>query len=215
MHIGIIGAGRLGGTLGTLWARHEHDVLFSYSRDAQKLARLARDAGPHAQAGDPGDALQFGEVIFLAVPWGALDGALAAARAGAVRDTVLLDGTNPFRRGAGGLELVVGHTTSGSEEIARRVPGARVVKAFSTLGASYYAASHFDGMTPSIFIAGDDAEAKTMAARLGTDLGLDVVDAGALASARLLEPLALLVLQMHLTQPPPGPALAVKLLRRG
>src|SRR5919199_1657503 len=78
LHIGILGAGKLGGTLGTLWARRGHAVCFSFSRDAQKLAALARTAGPTARWGTPANAVDFGEVVLLAVPWAVVNDALGA-----------------------------------------------------------------------------------------------------------------------------------------
>jgi predicted dinucleotide-binding enzyme len=188
-------------------------VCFSFSRDAQKLAALARTAGPTARWGTPANAVDFGEVVLLAVPWAVVNDALGAAGAagGAFAGKVLLDGTNPFGPDGG---LAVGHTTSGAEAIARWAPGARVVKAFNTLGAIYYADPDFGGQTPSTFVASDDVVGKATARALATDLGLETADAGPLASARLLEPLAALLLRIRWAQPPPAHDVALHLLRR-
>jgi 8-hydroxy-5-deazaflavin:NADPH oxidoreductase len=209
VNIGIIGSGNVGGTLGMAWAGRGHQILFSYSRDPKKLAGLVASAGPNASAGSPAEAAQFGEVVVLAIPWPTVDDALQAA--GSLAGKILIDCTNPLKGDLSGLE--VGHTTSAAEEIARRAPGARLVKAFNSIGAANMADPVFGSQRATMFFCGDDAAAKTIVARLVEETGFEPVDAGALAIARLLEPLAML--WIHLAYAcGMGPDFAFKLVQR-
>jgi predicted dinucleotide-binding enzyme len=208
MKIGVIGAGNVGGTLGRLWAARGHQVLFG-SRDPgqERMQELARGAG--AQAGTVAEAASFGEVVVLATPWHGTQEAIAAAGSG-LNGKVLIDATNPLLPNLAGL--AVGTTTSAAEEVAGWAPRARVVKAFNTIGAGYFANPTFDGQAASLFICGDETAAKEVVAGLGAALGFDVVDAGPLKNARLTEQLAMLWIDMtYLRQAGP---IAFRLLRR-
>ena len=209
MNIGIIGSGNVGGTLGMAWAGRRHQILFSYSREPKKLEGLVASAGPNASAGSPAEAAQLGEVVVLAVPWPAVDDALQAA--GSLAGKILIDCTNPLTSDLSGLEL--GHTTSAAEEIARRASGARVVKAFNSIGAANMANPVFGSQRATMFFCGDDAAAKTIVARLVEEIGFEPVDAGALAIARLLEPLAMLWIHLAYARGM-GPDFAFKLIQR-
>jgi 8-hydroxy-5-deazaflavin:NADPH oxidoreductase len=209
VNIGIIGSGNVGGTLGMTWAGRGHQILFSYSRDPKKLEGLVASAGPNASAGSPAEAAQFGEVIVLAVPWPVVDDALHAV--GSLAGKILIDCTNPLKGDLSGLEI--GHTTSAAEEIARRAPGARVVKAFNSIGAANMANPIFGSQRATMFFCGDDAAAKTIVARLVEETGFEPVDAGALAIARLLEPLAMLWIHLAYARGM-GPDFAFKLIQR-
>jgi predicted dinucleotide-binding enzyme len=197
MDIGIIGAGNMGGGLGRLWTASGHRVWYSFSRHPEKLRLLASLAGPGGGAGTPAQAARFGSVVLLAVPWACVPEALAAA--GPLTGKVLLDCTNP--RGPFG-ELEVGLTTSGAEEVARLAPGARVVKALNAGPAQALRhpppAASAERVTG--FYCGDDGAAKAVAARLIAEAGFDPVDAGALQSARYLEPLAALLTRLAAAQ---------------
>ena len=100
---------------------------------------------------------------------------------------VLVDATNPLLADLSGLAL--GHSTSAGEQVARWARTARVVKCFNTLGAQNFASPEFAGQSATMFFCGDDQEAKEDVLRLGEELGFDMVDAGPLTQARLLEPL--------------------------
>jgi predicted dinucleotide-binding enzyme len=200
--IGVVGAGKLGSTLGTQWARGGHEVMFSFSRDQARLDGVAATAGRSARSGSTADAAGWADVLVLATPWPVVDLALEqlGAPSGALKGKVLIDCTNPW---APGPTLAIGHTTSGAERIARKAFGARVVKGFSTIGAPYYLAPDFGGARPCVLLASDDPKAKAQAAAVAADLGLPATDAGGLDSARLIEPLALLLLKIRSTQHPP------------
>lgn len=204
MRIGIIGAGNVGGTLGKLWAGAGHRVIFGV-RDPQseKVHALLSWIGPNARAGTIGDAAQSGEVVVLAVGWAALSEVLA--QTGDIAGKVLIDCTNRL------APSQPGSAPSAAEEVARLAPGARVVKAFNTLGAENLMDLRFDSQVASTFICGDDPEAKAVVKRLGEDLGFDVVDAGPLSAAEMIESLARLWIHLSRSM---GRDIAFKLLRR-
>jgi predicted dinucleotide-binding enzyme len=209
VRIGIIGAGNIGGNAGILFARAGHEVLFSFSRDRQKLEALAREAGPRGRAGTPAEATAFGEVVVLSVPWRLVDAALAEA--GRLDGKILIDTTNQY--GPRGLEEPPGGI-SAAEYNARRAEGSRLVKAYNTLTAGFQAASA--GRTGPervvMFYAGEDAEAKRVVARLIEDSGFAPVDVGGWAEVSVMEaprrPGGVYGEEYHLlpagTAPPPG-----------
>src|SRR2546423_10682721 len=106
MRIGIVGAGRIGGNAGRLFARAGHEVMFSFSREPEKLQALAEETG--AGAGTPAEAAAFGEVVMLSVPWRLVDDALA--QTGPLDGKVVVDTTNQF--GSGGWEGLGGRTAA-------------------------------------------------------------------------------------------------------
>ena len=195
MNIGILGAGRMGGKLGTIWARAGNRVVFSYARSDRKLTRLAREAGRNARAGTPADAARDAHVLLLAVHWSRLDDVLT--QAGDLTGKVIVTCSLPMN--ADDTELVIAHTSSGAEELARRLPGARIVAAFGTVpGEVLFGvfAARRRARKPSLVYCGDDSRSKKTVARLIQDAGFDPVDAGPLRSARFIEPFTLLVAQL-------------------
>jgi predicted dinucleotide-binding enzyme len=193
--IAIIGAGNVGGALGGSWARAGHSVVFGV-RDpsSPKIAALLANTGGSARAATVAAAAAGADVVVLATPWNATEAALKSV--GELRERVLIDCTNPLRFTPGiGLELEVGFSDSGAENVARWAPGARVVKAFNTYGYENFANASYPnaaGLKPLMFLAGDDQEAKAVAGGLAADLGFEAFDAGGLRAARELEPLALI-----------------------
>src|SRR3989454_2869438 len=129
MRIGILGSGLMGGKLGTIFARAGHDVVFSYARSEQKLKRLAREAGGKARAGTPSDAARDADALLLAVHWSRVDDVLK--QAGDVSGKVVVTCSLPMN--ANDTGLVVGLTSSGAEELAKKIPKAAVVSAFGTV----------------------------------------------------------------------------------
>ena len=193
MNIGIIGSGKMGSGLGKLWASKGHNVFFSFSRDPKKLEGLAK-SNPHSSSGTPADAVASSDVILFSVGYGMIKEALAAT--GPIKDKIIIDCTNPVKPDLSGL--AVGLTTSAAEEIAKLMPESRVVKAFNTAFAEVYHAETrlFGSRMPSMFYCGDDGNAKSTVSRLIREIGLEPVDAGPLTSARYLEPLAMLMIQL-------------------
>ena len=192
MRIGILGSGLMGGKLGMLFARAGHDVVFSYARSDQKLHRLAREAKGNARAGTPADAARGADALLLAVHWSRIDDVLE--KAGDLSGKILVTCSLPMN--AKDTNLVVAHTSSGAEELAKKVRKAKVVSAFGTVPSEVFFGV-FDARRrknrPSLVYCGDDKDAKRVAATLIRDVGFDPVDAGALRAARYMEPFALLM----------------------
>ncbi|MFI5296385.1 MAG: NADPH-dependent F420 reductase [Thermodesulfovibrionales bacterium] len=210
MNIGIIGSGKMGSGLGKLWASKGHNVFFSFSRDPKKLEGLAK-SNPHSRYGTPADAVASSDVILFSVGYGMIKEALAAT--GPIKDKIIVDCTNPVRPDLSGLS--VGLTTSAAEEIAKLVPESRVVKAFNTAFAEVYHSETrlFGSRMPSMFYCGDDSNAKATVSRLIIETGFEPMDAGPLTSARYLEPLAMLMIQLGHVQGM-GTNIALSLIRR-
>jgi len=213
MRIGILGSGLMGGTLGTLFARAGHEVVFSYARSPEKLERLARDANGPARAGTPADAVRGADAVLLAVHWQRIDDVLR--QAGDLAGTVIVTCSLPMT--ADDSALAIGHTTSGAETLAAKVPAAKVTSAFGTLPSEVFfdvfAARH-QARRPSAVYCGDHADANAVAATLLGDLGFDPVDAGPLRIARYLEPFALLMGQLAY-EGSDGPRIAYRVERFG
>jgi NADPH-dependent F420 reductase len=201
MKIAVIGAGNVGGTLGKRWARAGHEVAFGTRTPAEaKVTTLVRESGPGARAASVPDAARDAAVVVLTVPWESVRDALAAA--GDLRGRILIDATNPVPLTPEGLRqgLLIGHTTSGGEQIARWAEGARVVKAFNTTGSQNMADPVYGSQGLSMMLCGDDADAKKVTADLARQLGFEPVDVGPLRSARYLEAVAMLWIDMALLQ---------------
>ena len=186
MNIGVVGSGNIGGTVGKLWARAGHNVLFSLSRDPEKLRRLADAAGPNARAGSLEEAARFGEVVLFSPPWILADEILHAICS--LAGKVLIDTTNPFDLDPYGMHT--GPGSSAGEQIAKRASGTKVVKAYNTLPLEMLVSEA--GRTGSrrlvLFYSGDDNEAKALVATLISDSGFEPFDAGPLRNARYQEP---------------------------
>lgn len=197
MNIAIIGSGNVGKTLAQRWLSKGHQVVFgSREPTSAKLMALLAELGPGASSTGIEEAPSQADVVVLAVPW---DAALSSVRAlGDLNNNVLIDATNPIGMTPQGLQagLVVGHTTSAAEEIAATAIHARVVKAFNQAGAGVMANPAVKPADCTMFICGDDDDAKQLTTRLAEDMALRVEDAGDLRQARLLEPLGMLWIHM-------------------
>jgi len=195
MRIGILGSGLMGAKLGTIFARAGHEVVFSYARSERKLQRLARQAGGKARAGTPREAAQGADAVLLAVHWLRLDEVLK--QAGDLSRKVVITCSLPMNKD--NTALVVGTTSSGAEQLARRLPRARIAAAFNTVPSEAFfpvRAAKRRAKRPHVVCYGDDARAKQVAARLIRDVGFEPLDAGPLRIARYAEPFALLVAQL-------------------
>lgn len=208
MRIGILGSGLMGGKLGTLFARAGHHVAFSYSHSQRKLERLAREAGPRARPGTPREAAEDADVLLLAVHWNRVNDVLK--QAGTLTGKVLISCCMPMNDDD--TALVVGHTSSGAEKLARKVRGARVVSAFGTVPSEVLFAVYETRRRkrrPALVYCGDDARAKKTAATLIRDIGFDPLDLGPLEMARHTEPFTMLVAKLAY-EGDTGPAIAYR-----
>jgi len=180
LNIGILGAGNIGASAAKLFAAAGHDVRIANSRGPQSLQSLVSELGANVRAATPEDAVAFGDLVLIAVPWSHKEDAIPDA--GPYDDKIVIDAMNPYDED---FELEdLGNRTS-SEIIKTLVPGARLVKAFNTL---YYKRLASEGKPHgakdrlTIFIAGDDAQAKTVVAKLIDEIGFDAIDTGSLAA---------------------------------
>jgi 8-hydroxy-5-deazaflavin:NADPH oxidoreductase len=209
MKIAIIGAGRVGAALGTRWAAGGHQVMYGVRKpDDARIKALLADT-PKGRAGSVAEAAAFGDVVVLATPWSATENAIRAA--GSLAGKVVVDVTNPLNETFSGL--TVGRTSSGGEMVAGWAKGAKVIKTLNSTGSNNMLDPKYGKDAVSMFVCGDDAAAKATVSELVKALGFDVVDAGPLASARLLEPLAMLWISLAYAWGQ-GTDIAFRLLRR-
>jgi len=200
MKLAIIGAGNVGGALGTAWAQKAgHEICFGV-RDpkADKTQALLRAIGAKARAGTAAEAAAFADIIVLAMPWPAAETAIRAM--GSLKGKVILDATNPLTRGPDGISLEIGHSISAGEKVQGWAAGASVFKTLNTTGFGNMANPVFNGVKSVMFVAGDDAANKPKVIDLVGQLGFDVVDAGPLRNARLLEAHAMLWIDLALAR---------------
>jgi 8-hydroxy-5-deazaflavin:NADPH oxidoreductase len=191
MKIGVIGGGNVGAALAKQLGKAGHEILLSFNKDAEELETTARRYG--ARTGTPAEAASFGEVVVLAVPWGAVE--LALRQAGPLHGKVLWDCTNAITPDYSGLE--VGTTTSGGEIVAQLAKGARVVKAIPPAAALLLSDDPLlDGKPVASFVCSDDAEAKAVVLPLVKALPAQAVDFGSLANARLAEPAMMVIVRL-------------------
>jgi hypothetical protein len=185
MKIGIIGSGRIGGTLGQLWAKAGHEVFFS-SRHPDELTDLVKHAGPSARAGTPREAAKFGAVVLISVPYGALP-EIGRELAPELAGKVVLETGNPYpsRDGAMAEPALEKGTGLASAEF---LPSVRLVRAFNTIPAgALTSGTNRKGERIGVPLAGDDKEALDVAAHLVRDAGFEPVVVGPLASAKLFD----------------------------
>jgi len=183
--IGVVGSGRIGGTIGSLWVKSGHPALFS-SRHPEELKELVSGLGPLAQNGSVAQAIAFGDAVFVAVPYGALP-ALGQEQAAALKGKIVLDACNAVASRDGAIADEVERDGIGVTS-QRYLPGTRLVRAFNTMSYSIFAreANRPDPKL-AIPIAGDDSDAVNVAAGLVRDAGFEPVVVGKLADARLFQ----------------------------
>jgi predicted dinucleotide-binding enzyme len=180
MRIGILGSGVVGQALARGLTRHGHDVRIGTRKDT--VDDLA--------VGDLGDVADAADLVFLSV-LGTAAVEVAASVRQQLRGKVVVDTTNPLDFSAGRPGLFVGHTDSLGEQVQRAAPESYVVKAYNTVGNTLMVDPDLPGGPPSMFIAGDRDEAKSMVTDLLVETGWDVVDLGGIDASRCLEPMCI------------------------
>jgi hypothetical protein len=184
MKIGVIGSGRVGGTIGEHWVKAGHEVLFSARTIEEVNALLERlKLGPRARAGTPKEAAAFGEAVLISVPYAALP-QVGKDNAAELQGKVVLDTCNPIGMRDGAMADAAREKGTGVAS-AELLPGARLVRAFNCLGwNSMRTEAHRAGEKLAIPIAADDQGALKVAIGLVQDAGFEPVVVGGLARAR-------------------------------
>jgi predicted dinucleotide-binding enzyme len=194
MKVGILGSGDVGLRLGDGFISLGHTVkVGTRNRSKAGITEWIKKHGQNASAGSFEEAASFGDILVLATLWAATSDVIKSVNPNNFSSKVVIDVTNPldFTKGMPPT-LAVGHTDSAGETIQRLLPSAKVVKAFNTVGNPQFFKPDFPGGPPTMFICGNDAEAKRLVTNILSDFGWETVDMGGIEGARLLEPLAML-----------------------
>lgn len=187
MRIAIIGAGSVGRALAARFEAAGHTVVFA-ARDAEQQARIGEQAELHP------DAVASAEMVLLAVPYDAAPEAIE--QAGGLSEKIVVDATNPLKFDSSGLSLTLGYETSGAETLSALAPQARWVKCFNQTAAENMADPARFPHRPVMFVSSDDDAARAAVRMLAQEIGFEAVEAGPLSTARLLEPLAMLFIDL-------------------
>jgi 8-hydroxy-5-deazaflavin:NADPH oxidoreductase len=210
MKIAIIGSGNVGSVLGRRLAAAGHHICFaSRAPDSERMAAIIADCPPRCEASYLQPAVAGADVVIYAAPYQEAEVIFSAIDD--FHGAVLIDCSNPLTPDLGGL--LVGHTDSAAEQIARLAPTARVVKSFNTSSVATLADPRYDDLEATQFYCGDDVDAKRVVAELIDQLGMEPVDAGPLSNARYLEATAMLYIHLAIRGGWGGNC-ALKLLRR-
>ncbi|HXX96830.1 MAG TPA: NADPH-dependent F420 reductase [Candidatus Bathyarchaeia archaeon] len=196
MKIGILGSGDVGRKLADSFIENNHLVkIGSRNPNQEKLTEwMAKHDKAKVSSGTFAEAASFGELDLIATLWAGTADAIKMADPKNFACKIVIDVTNPldFSKGMP-PRLAIGHTDSAGETIQRMLPDSKVVKAFNTVGNSHFMHPNFPGGPPTMFICGNDDEAKkTVIDDIFTKFGWETIDIGGIEGARLLEPLALL-----------------------
>ncbi len=186
LKIGIVGSGRIGGTLGAIWLKAGHEIMFS-SLDLEHDKALAARLGGKARAGTSKEAAAFGEVLLIAVPYGALP-QVGRDLADLIKGKVVIDTCNPIPARDGDIATWAREKGAGLAS-AELLPGARLVRAFNAIGYTKLPeAAQRQGERTGMPMAGDDASAIAVASRLVREIGFEPVVIGPLAMGKYLIP---------------------------
>jgi predicted dinucleotide-binding enzyme len=189
--IGIIGTGDVGKALAKGFLRGGHEVMVG-SRSPDKLTAVRNSVGNALATGTFKETASFAEVVVLAVKGTAAKDAVLAIGADTLAGKVVIDTTNPIADAPpvnGVLQFFTGRNESLLEQLQQAAPGARFVKAWSCVGSAHMVDPKFPGGRPTMFICGNDAQAKEVVTGLLSAFGWDAEDMGAVEGARAIEPL--------------------------
>ena len=185
MKIGIVGSGRVGGTVGGVWVKAGHEVMFS-SLDLEADKKLAASLGPNARAGTPREAAAFGDVLLISVPYSALP-AVGRDLGDLIKGKVVIDTCNPIVARDGEMATAAREKGAGLAS-AEFLPGARIVRAFNAIGYSRMGEAARQTERMGMPMAGDDANALAVASGLVREIGYEPVIIGPLAMGKHLIP---------------------------
>jgi predicted dinucleotide-binding enzyme len=190
--IGIIGSGVVAQVMGSGFLKYGYDTMLG-TRDLSKLAEWQKTA--QGKTGSFRDAAAFGDVIVLAVKGNFADSALQLAGIDNLRNKVVIDTTNPIadeHPENGVLRYYTRQGESQMERLQSGFPDARFVKAFNSVGNNLMVNPDFGGIKPSMFICGNDPEAKKLVSKIIDQFGWETEDMGTAEAARAIEPLCML-----------------------
>jgi 8-hydroxy-5-deazaflavin:NADPH oxidoreductase len=187
MRIAIIGAGNVGGGLGSAFRAVGHDVVFGVRDVSSQKTRAALDAAPGARAAQPAEAVRDADVVAFALRWDAVPETVAGM--GSLDGRIVIDAMNRFSD----------PLRSTTQDLADLLPGAKLAKAFNTIGFENLTTARDRAVPAAMFVAGDDPDAKRVAMDLATEIGFVAQDAGPLANAKILEDMVRLWLTLSQT----------------
>ena len=191
--IGIIGSGQVGQVLATGFLKHNYEVMIG-SREPSKLEEW-KNNNPTGNTGDFNETTDFGDILVLAVKGTVAQAALEQIGADRIGNKIIIDATNPIAEAPpenGVLKFFTTLEDSLMEQLQNAIPQARFVKAFNSVGNAYMVDPDFGGTKPSMFICGNDDEAKSEVNEILEKFGFDVSDMGGAEGARAIEPLCIL-----------------------
>lgn len=194
MNIGILGSGVVGQVLGSGFIRHGHEVMVG-TRSSEKLAEWKAQAGRSGRVGSFAESAAFGELVVLAVKGTAAGHTLKMAGTENLRGKILIDATNPIADAppeSGVLKFFTSLDRSLMEQLQADYPEARFVKAFNSVGNALMVNPDFGSIRPTMFICGNDADAKKQVSRVLEQFGFEAEDMGGVQAARAIEPLCIL-----------------------
>jgi predicted dinucleotide-binding enzyme len=185
MRIGVIGSGRIGGTLGGLWAKAGHEVMFS-DRDPEQAKRAAEGAGANARVGSAKEAVAFADAVLIAVPYAALP-AIAKEVGADLKGKVVIDPNNPIPKRDGDM-AVAAKEKGAAVSTAAMFPGARTFRAFNAIGyQTFQSEAHRAPPRLAGPVAADDPAALKLGMQLVEDAGFEPVAVGTLAQSKIFD----------------------------
>ncbi len=192
MKIGILGSGDMGQALSHGFAELGHEVKIGTRNPKQDKLQVWLVEHKKASAGSFAEAAAFGDLVVLATDWAETEGVIAQAGPQNFSGKVVLDVANPLDSAVGVRpKRVAAQPNSGGEQLQRRLPGARVVGAFNTVGNTHMFRPNFEEGQPDMYICGNDQSAKKEVTAMLADFGWPVIDLGPIEASRYLEPLAM------------------------
>ena len=195
-----MGSGQVGQQLGDAFVRTGHEVMVGTRDTAKVHSWVSKHPEGKANSGSFEKAATYGEMLVVATLWQGTAAALAAAGAENFAGKVTIDVTNPLDFSQGMPRLALGYSDSAGETLQRMLPKARVVKAFNIIANADMFQPKFVGGPPTMFICGNDADAKAQVSRILRSFGWeDIADIGGIEGSRLLEPLAMLWITYYMS----------------
>jgi 8-hydroxy-5-deazaflavin:NADPH oxidoreductase len=192
MRIGVLGSGEVGQAIGRGFASRNHEVMLGTRSPESEKAQTWVAEGEGRSCGTFADTAGFGELIVLATLGLAAEEALELAGPEQLAGKVVIDATNPLEYpDDGSVRLAFGFDDSLGERVQRKLPAAKVVKAFNTVGNPYMIDPELPGGPPTMLICGNDADAKATVSGLCEDFGWEAADLGPIERSRALEEVAM------------------------